>query len=212
MLTEKINKKYVGLRSGRLLCLEAIKSNSNKNKHIRVKCICDCGKIIITKGTEIKNHNIKSCGCLRLENSLKAHTKHGMTKSKIYRLWYGMKMRCYYCNGKDYHLYGGRGITVCNEWKNDFMAFYNWAIANGYKEGLTIDRKDVNGNYDPSNCRWITSAEQHRNTRTNKFLKYNGEVRCASEWSEKLGLNYNTLLWHLRIGWNIKDALEYNKI
>ena len=111
---------------------------------------------------------------------------HGKTGSKLHNLWRCMKQRCYNKNKDNYKWYGGRGISVCDEWLNNFMSFYDWAINNGYKDGLKIDRIDVNKNYCPENCRFITQKEQCRNTRKNKYITYKGIKKCYSEWEEIL--------------------------
>lgn len=117
------------------------------------------------------------------------HKKHGMRKSRLYRTWSHIKERCQNKNCKSYKNYGGRGITICDEWKNDFMAFHNWAMANGYKDDLTIDRIDVNGNYEPNNCRWVSMEEQAKNKR-NRIL-YNGYK--IEDLQNITGLKYETI-------------------
>ena len=119
-----------------------------------------------------------------------------------------MKNRCF--NSK-YHLfknYGGRGITICKEWKNDFVKFYNWSMANGYKDDLTIDRINVNGNYEPSNCRWATKLQQQRNTTRLRKITYKNETHCISEWADILGLEYNTLYYRFRRNNYSEDVLK----
>ena len=106
---------------------------------------------------------------------------HGKSNTRLFRIWSHIKDRCDNPNNDAYKNYCKIGVTICNEWKNDFMSFYNWAMSNGYKDNLTIDRIENNGNYQPNNCRWITIKQQHRNTRRNIFLNYNGENRCVSE-------------------------------
>jgi hypothetical protein len=124
--------------------------------------------------------------------------------------------RCYNKNNDRYKNYGGRGITVCEEWKNDFMAFHDWAYANGYKEEIlpngrnkwTIDRIDVNGNYEPSNCRWATLAQQSLNKTTTVNLTYKGKTLPRKEWATKLGINQATIIWRLKNGWSVQEALS----
>lgn len=149
-------------------------ATSGKKKETMWLCRCDaCGKEFTTRSRTLLHGNIKSCGCLRLEcaveGAIKANTKHGATHhrgtTKLYNIWLRMKDRCRNPNSSNYKYYGGRGISVCEEWRHDFAAFRDWALANGYQEGLSIDRIDVNGNYCPENCRWITMAEQQRNKR-----------------------------------------------
>lgn len=119
-----------------------------------------------------------------------------------------MKTRCYNEKCKSFKDYGLRGIIVCDEWLNDTLAFYNWAINNGYKKGLQIDRIDNDGNYEPTNCRWVTKKEQARNRRTNRWLEYNGERMLISDWAIKLGVNF-TSLWGILKRKNTNEAIEY---
>lgn len=129
-------------------------------------------------------------------------------KTRIYSIYKGMKDRCRYKTNDNYERYGGRGIRVCEEWLADYMNFYNWAINNGYKEGLTLDRIDSNKNYEPDNCRWATYKEQANNTRRNNFITYNGETHTLTEWAEKLGIKRSTLTTRIhRQHWNIEKAL-----
>ena len=141
--------------------------------------------------------------------------KHGFYKTKIYRTWQNMKSRCNNPNASKYYLYGGKGIKVCDEWANNFMSFYNWAMANGYKEGLTIDRLDSDKNYCPENCRWATYKEQNSHLKYSdkcaiipQIIEYNGEKMNLSQWAEKLGMKPKTLHARFERGWSIKRMLE----
>lgn len=137
----------------------------------------------------------------------KNHLKHGMRNTRIYNIWRSMNQRCSNPNTINYHRYGGRGIKVCDEWKNDFLAFADWALANGYADNLTIDRKDVNGNYEPSNCRWSTTKEQQNNKRSNRIVEWNGASHTLGEWSEITGIRLATIWARLQKGWTPERAL-----
>lgn len=119
---------------------------------------------------------------------------HGLSKTKLYKIWLNMKSRCYNKTATRYERYGGRGIFVCDEWKNNFMNFYNWACNNGYIEGLSIERIDINDGYYPQNCKWITKSEQSKNTCRTHLITYNHETKCVEDWCKELGLKSNTIL------------------
>lgn len=184
----------------RLLVIERVE---NKNSHTMWKCKCKCGNEIIANGTDLKRGKYKSCGCLRLEKV----TKHSLSNTNLYYVWCCIKKRCCNINYKQYINYGGRGVTVCNEWLNDFTAFYNWAMSNGYKEGLSIDRIDVNGNYEPSNCRWVDMKTQQNNRRNNHLVSVNGVTHTIAEWAMITGLKYDTIKSRLKRGWTEYDAI-----
>lgn len=127
-------------------------------------------------------------------------------RTKLYSIWCAMRQRCRNKNNKDYKYYGERCISVCNDW-DDFLNFKVWAISVGYKEGLTIDRIDTYGNYEPSNCRWITIQEQQQNRRDAHFITYNGETLNMTQWAKKTGISRSALKYRLNSGWSIEDAL-----
>ena len=170
-------------------------------------CKCDCGNKKIAYKWDIKSGHTKSCGCWKDEIRKIVHTKHGQERTRLYKIWQGIKKRCYRKTFQKYNLYGGRGITVCDEWKNNFIPFFNWAMSNGYKDNLTIDRIDVNGNYEPSNCRWCTQKQQMRNTRRNHLLTINGKTKCIAEWAEVFNIPYKTLYSKIKRGLPIDKVL-----
>lgn len=171
-------KDLTGQRFGRLQVVKYY--GSNKNGRALWLCQCDCGNKKTILGGSLIQKLTFSCGCYNKEQARKRRTKHSMSFSKLYKVWQGMKTRCYNENFIYYKNYGGRGITICDEWKNNFQIFYKWAINNGYKEELTIDRINNDDIYEPSNCRWITRAEQNRNQRKTKKNKQNSRVLLDS--------------------------------
>lgn len=134
--------------------------------------------------------------------------KHNKTNTKIYHCYNHIKQRCYNPKDKRYKDYGGRGITMCDEWLNDFMTFYDWSMNNGYYEGLTIDRIDNNKCYSPYNCRWVDMKTQSRNRRSNVNYTINGDTHCLKDWCKILNLNYSSVTTRLWRGWTIEKALE----
>lgn len=135
-----------------------------------------------------------------------------MTETRLYHIWKHIKQRCCNRNNSAYKNYSGREITICNEWLNDFMTFYNWAIINGYHDGLTIERIDVNGNYEPNNCKWATQKQQCNNRRSNVYLTYNSKTQTMKQWSEELNINYSTIRQRHRNGYSDKECLFGKKV
>lgn len=200
-----------GMKFGKLTVRElVINGNTNQRKYL---CDCECGGTKITSEDNLRRGHCRSCGCL--------YKGHGGSKkknifmgsdSKLYRTWSGIKSRCFDQNSHNYHNYGGRGITMCDEWKNDYNTFKKWALHNGYDESggrdCSIDRIDTNGNYDPYNCKWSTAKEQANNTRRNTFIEYDGVEYTLSQLADKAGLNYSTFMSRYSRGWDIDKILN----
>lgn len=197
----------IGQKFNRLLVIE--RAENSKDGSSRWKCKCDCGNTIIVSRTHLIHNHTKSCGCLN-HDTLKRMT-HNKSDTRLYSIYYKMKSRCYNTKQKGYKNYGGRGIKVCKEWldkENGFMNFYNWAMNNGYKDNLTIDRIDVNGNYEPNNCRWATIKEQANNKRNNRYLTYNGEKHTIQEWTKIIGISRATIENRIELGLSIEKILD----
>lgn len=194
-------KDLTGNRFGRLKVIKQIGVDKKKRQKLWL-CQCDCGntKEVIT--SYLMSGDTSSCGCYRRECELKnlekcrgiSNITHGMHDTRIYRIWSDIKQRCNNKNKNSFKDYGGRGITVCKEWNNDFMNFYKWAINNGYDDTLTIDRVDVNGNYEPDNCRWTNWKEQANNRRTTRKITIYGETKTAYEFEKQYGIKGHVLI------------------
>lgn len=177
-----------GCKFGRLTVLE--KNGKDNFGQVIWKCRCECGNTTFVRSYHLRSGHTKSCGCLERETKTLAHTIHGKRNTRLYEIWAGMKSRCLNPSIREYKWYGAKGVVICPEWLNDFQAFYDWAIAHGYADNLTIDRIDNNKGYSPDNCRWATKKEQQNNRSNNRFLTYNGETHNISEWAKKFGVEY----------------------
>lgn len=195
----------VGKRFGSLLVIER-KGSDEKGQSLWF-CRCDCGTEKVVRGHDLKG-GTKSCGCSRRYNT--GLYKHGLSNTRLHRIWRSIQDRCYNQNNQDYIHYGGRGITVCDEWKDDFLIFYNWAIENGYNENLTIDRIDVNDGYSPQNCRWVSMKTQANNKRNNKVFTFNGKTLTISQWSKETGIKYGDIQNRLNYGYSFEEAINPN--
>lgn len=203
---------FIGKKFGRLLVTdEFYKKDKIGHNKLFVKCKCECGneKEIYKYSLTAKRPTV-SCGCRLQEiHSNGINIKHNMTNTSIYTRWLGMKARCYNPNNKKYKRYGARGITVCNDWKNSFENFYNWAMSNGYRDDLTLDRINVNGDYEPENCRWVDMITQENNRTNNRHIYYNGNEYTLFDLSEISKVGYKTLHQRLYMyGWDVDKAVN----
>lgn len=182
------------------------RGENSKDGHVRWKCKCDCGKIKEkpVSAQDLKNGKVVSCGCVHHQKI----TIHNGSKERLYQTWKSMLKRCENSNCTTFHNYGKRGIKVCDEW-HDYLTFKEWALSSGYKENLTIDRINVNGNYTSDNCRWVTPKEQANNKRTNIITTINGNTHTLAEWAELAGINKSTVWWRYKKG--IRGVLLLSK-
>ncbi len=185
-----------GKKYGRLTVIEIYDKNHGK---IKWKCKCDCGAIVIVTGNNLKNGHTQSCGCYKKEKNIEIHTTHGGRRSRLYRIWTGMKTRCYDKNCRCFPNYGGKGIKVCNEWmgENGFETFRRWALDNGYSDGLSIDRINVEGDYSPDNCRWANTYTQANNTTASRYITINGKTQTVAEWEKETGIKSGTIRYRI---------------
>lgn len=197
------NYNLQGQRFGRWVVLER---SPKKGGHATWwKCRCDCGTVKEVNGYSLLRGDSKSCGCYHREQASirgrKLLTKHGWYGTRVYEAWKRAKDRCENPRVEQYHNYGGRGIKMCQEWRESPQAFCEWAMANGYADNLSLDRIDPNGDYEPSNCRWITMSEQQTNKRNNVLITYKGKTQCVAEWARELGVTQQNLYVRIRKGW-----------
>jgi len=195
-----------GQRFGRLVVI-GIASHDMKTGVTKWACHCDCGKTLEVRGYNLRNGHSQSCGCLSRETTSKSFKTHGKSHTRLFNTWCSMRQRCRDKKCKSYKNYGGRGIKVCEEWNNSYEAFETWALNNGYADNLSIDRIDVNGNYEPSNCRWADNFIQHNNTRNNHFITINGERHTIAEWERIKGFKPDTIHVRIRRGWKPEEAV-----
>ena len=201
-------KDIKGQKFGKLTVLERAEDFIGPaGRETQWLCKCDCGNTVVVRGHSLRNGHTKSCGCAVIE----ASTKHGMHNTRIYTEYMKMKHRCLNNNNPSYFRYGGRGITICDEWlgENGFINFYNWSITHGYADNLTIDRINNDGNYCPENCRWVDMKTQANNRSNNNIIEYNGTKHTVSEWANIYGLEYYNLYNRIfNLNWPIDKALN----
>lgn len=196
-------KDLTGKKFGNLTVVKKVERKNRSNQWL---CKCDCGKEVVCYQYNLERGTSTSCGCLRSYYAKKTRSCHGESTGKFYKKWSSIKTRCYNKNTPCYKNYGGRGIKMCDEWL-DFWNFREWAYKNGYSEGLTLERTDVNGNYEPSNCKWIPMEEQAINKRNNSFIEYGGKRQTISQWSKELGVGKEVLSYRYRAGWAPEECL-----
>lgn len=189
-------QNLVGQRFGRLTVIE-FAGYDNNGHHSMWLCQCDCGNMTKVLGCNLKKGNTTSCGCVHSEWAKKCFYRHGGGKTKLFRIWCNIKNRCYNKKVPAYKDYGGRGIKMCEEWKNDFVAFRDWAVKNGYDETApkvkcSIDRIDNSGDYTPENCRWIDVYGQANNRRNNRLINYQNETYTMAQFCRMFNLPYGS--------------------
>ena len=199
-------KDITGMKFGRLTVLRL--SHKDNRHECHWLCKCDCGNEKTVSGNKLRSGNTKSCGCMQKEFlDGRLRRKHGLTNTKLYATWENMKHRCNDPNNWMYPNYGGRGIKVCEEWL-DSSTFFEWALSHGYEEGLSIERINVNGNYEPSNCKWVPIEEQYLNRTDSHFVTAFGKTQTISEWAKESGLKYDTIERRLnQYGWDAERAV-----
>ena len=192
MIKNSLVKDLTGQRFGTLV---VVNFQPNDKRGAYWLCQCDCGNITIARGSSLTQGRTTSCKCVRNDRfkGNRYNRTHNQSKTRLYSIWQGIKARCYYDKTECFERYGGRGITVCDEWRDSFEAFRDWALVNGYSDNLTIERKDNDGNYEPSNCAWATTKEQASNRRSNIIVEHEGAEYTLLQLSERLNMSYGML-------------------
>lgn len=194
----------IGSRFGRLTVVVAAESKKKQRQWV---CRCDCGNEKTVSTALLRGGITKSCGCLKADNG-RAKKTHGFRSHPAYIVWAKIVQRCTNPSVERYPQYGGRGITICDEWRHDPESFCKWAIQNGFAVGLQIDRIDNNKGYSPDNCRFVTVKQNCRNRTTTRWIEYKGTRRSAAEWAEQAGISYSTMMRRLNVlGWPVGQAI-----
>lgn len=197
-------KNLTGQRFGRLIVLHR---GPNLGRYVRWWCLCDCGAETLVRSSFLRGGITSSCGCLRKDSAARCHTKHGLSQSRLYRIWTGIKQRCTNPKRNRWPLYGERGIGVCEEWLH-FPTFAKWALTHGYKKNLTIDREDNDKGYSPNNCRWVPHGAQAANTRKSRFLTHKEKTLAVSEWARELRIDRSTIRRRISRGLPVEKVLS----
>lgn len=198
-------KILTGQKFGKLSVLKRADKNSKSGNAMWV-CLCDCGNEVNVIGSHLRSGHTTSCSCNRISERAK-----GYAKERLYRTWTGMHRRCYDSNHDRYKWYGGKGISVCDEW-HDYVSFRTWALENGYKDKLTIDRINPKDDYHPKNCQWVDMKIQANNRRNNRILVYNNKEYTATELAEEYGLLQHTIFNRLKLGWSVERIVNTPEI
>lgn len=202
----KYPKDLTGMRFGRLVALRVAKKTGEGCANDFWSCKCDCGNEVVVRRYGILSWNTRSCGCL----SKDVHKKQrGLSHDLLYKKWMSMKRRCYDSRSLAYKNYGGRGIKVCDEWREHFIVFYEWCISSGYVEGngKSLDRIDNDGDYSPDNCRWVDYKDQQNNKRRSRFVTFDGKTLTVAQWERETGISRSTIIGRLNRGWTAEKAL-----
>lgn len=198
-----------GQRFGRWTVVGREPNRVGSSGHIKVMwlCKCDCGATRCVDSGSLRSGKSQSCGCYKADVTTDRNRKWQHTDCRLHGIWNNMIDRCYRPSCAAYKNYGGRGIAVCDLWKDSFDEFYEWAHGHGYQPGLTIDRRDVNGSYSPENCQWVDRKAQANNRTNNLWIEFNGQRRTAQQWAEQTGLQAQLIAQRIQSGWSIEDAL-----
>lgn len=205
-------KDITGQKFAKLTALYPTGEKSPHGRNAIWMCLCECGNHTTANTGQLKCGTKKSCGCAVIEHAGNLNKTHGGRNDRLYLVWMDMRRRCRDSKDNHYNLYGGRGISVCKEWDEDYALFREWAIKNGYQSdaksrAVTLDRINVNGNYEPSNCRWTDMVTQNNNRRNNLRLTFNGTTQTAAEWSREKGYNKNLVAKRIKAGWSVERAI-----
>jgi hypothetical protein len=213
-MQKELKNDLAGKRFGRIVVTGRA---PNRNGRVAYHCHCDCGSDFITLGQHLAGGRTKSCGCLNRELAAKRMkvqaTTHGESKTPLYVMWKGMRKRCANPHYPRYDIYGGKGISVCDEW-NDFPTFKRWAMSHGYEKGLSLDRINGNLGYCPSNCRWADAVTQNNNSSQNHLVTYQGETKTLAQWCREINIPYYRTKKRIYTGWSTEDAfcLPYQRL
>lgn len=205
-----MTKSYVGEKYGKLTIIEINHIKKPTYYSTEAVCLCDCGNITTVELGNLRTGKTTSCGCWKATCYKHGilHKKHGLSDHPLHNIWTKIKTRCYNPHDTAYKYYGERGISMCDTWKDDFYEFYTWAVNNGYKQGLSIDRIDNNQGYSPENCRWATKKTQANNRRSNRIIYVCGKKYTLQELADKYKIKRATLSKRIEMGWSLNKALN----